>query len=493
MQSKRDQVQAHMFVMGRLNSGMLMAEPDAPESPLARTSRGLAIGVVIALLIGAGAFVFGLLSPGGNDSWRSGNALIVNKDTGARYLYLDGRLRPVRNFASARLLGGKDLAAVAVGTKSLADTPIGAPVGIEGAPDSVPGADRLERGAWRVCSVTTAGNSGAAPDGRADQTVLTVGGDRSADHSLSTREAALLKGPDGTLHLMWRGSRLRLDKAGGAARSLGYGSATPRPVSAAFLDALPTGPDLAPPDVPGRGEPGPSLGDSATTVGQLFQVQVPGGSTTWHVLGSKGLQPLTETAAALLLGDPKTRALAYGEKPPQVRTLGSDVLGRHLAPGGATAQAELPDSPPRLAEVPDGMTLCAVVEPADSGGTKVSSALVPTSALTPLTQRTGERAAAACNPVDGIVVPPRRGALVRVLGAGGGPLGDTTYLVAENGIKYRVRGEEALSALGYTAQDAVALPSPLPAMLPTGPELSPDAAAGATAARTTTAACTGRS
>ncbi|MBZ9640754.1 type VII secretion protein EccB, partial [Streptomyces sp. PSKA30] len=469
MQSKRDQVQAHMFVMGRLNSGMLSAEPDAPESPLARTSRGLAIGVVIALVVGAGAFVFGLLSPGGKDSWRSGNALVVNKDTGARYLYLEGRLRPVRNFASARLLGGEDLTVVTVGTRSLADTPVGAPVGIEGAPDSVPGSDRLERGAWRVCSVTDAETSGMTRDGVVNGTVLTVGGDRSADRALSTREAALLRGPDGTLHLMWRGSRLRLDKAGGAAKSLGYGSVTPRPVSTAFLDALPIGPDLAPPDVPGRGERGPTLGGAPTTVGQLFRVQVPGGSTTWYVLGRKGLQPLTETGAALLLGDPRTRALAYDGKAPQVRTLGSDVLGRHLAPGGVRAAAGLPDSPPRLAEVSDGMTVCTVVEPGASGGTKVSGALVPVSALTPLAERTSERAAPACNPVDGIVVPPRRGALVRVLGAGGGELGDTTYLVTENGIKYRVFGEEASAALGYTAQDAIALPSPLLAMLPTGP------------------------
>lgn len=33
MQSKRDQVQAHTFMMGRLSSGLLTADPDAPESP----------------------------------------------------------------------------------------------------------------------------------------------------------------------------------------------------------------------------------------------------------------------------------------------------------------------------------------------------------------------------------------------------------------------------------------------------------------------------
>lgn len=38
MQSRRDQVQAHLFVMSRLASGMLRAEPDAPDTPTGRTT-----------------------------------------------------------------------------------------------------------------------------------------------------------------------------------------------------------------------------------------------------------------------------------------------------------------------------------------------------------------------------------------------------------------------------------------------------------------------
>ena len=35
-----------MFVMGRLTSGMLRADPDAPESPQGRTNRGIAMSVL---------------------------------------------------------------------------------------------------------------------------------------------------------------------------------------------------------------------------------------------------------------------------------------------------------------------------------------------------------------------------------------------------------------------------------------------------------------
>ncbi|MGO4759774.1 type VII secretion protein EccB, partial [Streptomyces sp. 2MCAF27] len=94
MQNKRDQVQAHMFLMGRLTSSMLRSDPDAPESPQGRTNRGVAIGIIIAILLAAGAFVIGLISPGKTDSWRSSGDLIVDKSSGARYLFLGGRLRP---------------------------------------------------------------------------------------------------------------------------------------------------------------------------------------------------------------------------------------------------------------------------------------------------------------------------------------------------------------------------------------------------------------
>ncbi|MFD0567150.1 hypothetical protein ACFQ2M_38235 [Kitasatospora saccharophila] len=40
MQSRRDQVQAHLFVMGRVAAGVLRAEPDAPDTPVGRTNRG---------------------------------------------------------------------------------------------------------------------------------------------------------------------------------------------------------------------------------------------------------------------------------------------------------------------------------------------------------------------------------------------------------------------------------------------------------------------
>ncbi|MFJ3672572.1 type VII secretion protein EccB [Streptomyces sp. NPDC090106] len=482
MQSKRDQVQAHSFVMGRLTAGMLLAEPDAPDTPLSRTTRGVFIGVLIAVLISAGAVVFGLISPGNKTSWKTPGTLVINKETGARYLYLGGRLRPLRNYASALLIGGNDIATSTVATASLRDTPVGRPVGIPGAPESVPSAADLDRNAWLVCA------TGAA--GTAARTALVAGAPVEST-GLGAEQAFVVEGPDRTGYLVWQGSRLRLDKKSGAAVSLGYGSVTPRPVSAAFLDALVAGPDLVAADVPGRGTAGPSLDGTAATVGQVFQAEVPGSDEhPYYLLRQEGLVPLTATQAALVLGDHQTRDKAYGGQAPRALPLGADGLKQHLAPGaeGRSPAAEgLPVTPPKAATVATGMSACVGVEP-DGAGTKVTTLLAPTNALAPVTQPPAETAR-ACLTADAVVVRPGHAVLVRALGAGGSPMGTTTYLVADTGAKYRVPTAKALTALGYSEGQVTSLPSSLVSMLPTGPDLDPEAASGAVSPVTTPARC----
>lgn len=310
MQNKRDQVQAHMFLMGRLTSSMLRSDPDAPESPQGRTNRGIAIGIIVAILVAVGAFVVGLVSPGRQTSWQTSGDLVVDKDTGARYLYLDGRLRPVRNYTSAKLLGGAGLATTTVSTSSLKGTPRGTPVGIEGAPDELPAPKDLSQAPWQVCVTETPGSGGTAT-----VTTLAVGLDGGGDR-LGRDQGLLAAGPDGSDYLIWQGSRLRIDRESAAGEALGYASVRPVPVSAAFLNALPAGPDLVAPAVERAGSAGPELGGRPTRVGQLFTLAVPGADERHYVLRPDGLAPLTATELALLLADPRTRATAYGGATP---------------------------------------------------------------------------------------------------------------------------------------------------------------------------------
>ncbi|WP_299531689.1 type VII secretion protein EccB [uncultured Streptomyces sp.] len=458
MQSRRDQVQAHMFVMGRLTSGMLRTDPDAPESPQGRTNRGIAMGIVVAVLLSAGAFVFGLLKPGTTDAWREAGSLVVDEDTGSSYLFQDGRLRPVRNYASARLLAGADMKTVTVRSASLEGTPHGTPVGITGAPDSLPVAGKTDTGPWQVCQDPAGG------------AVTLAVGSGPAGAGLGAGEALVVAGPDDAEYLVWRGSRLRLDGEGGAAKALGYGSAPRATVGAAFLGALPSGPDLTAPQAPGLGEDGPVVDGEPTRIGQIFEVTVPGADGRYYQMRREGLAPVTATGAALALGDPSVREKAYAGARAAATRIGTDALPSGTG-SAAAVDGQVPDVPPEPVAVAPGTAVCAQVT-ASAAGTRVAVALVAAGSLGPVAQAPPEGLLPACVPVDRITVRPGGGALVHALGADGRDVGGTVYLVTDTGMKYRVSSSESLAALGHAAGAALRLPSTLLAMLPTGPDLS---------------------
>ncbi|MFJ9562774.1 type VII secretion protein EccB [Streptomyces fuscichromogenes] len=483
MQSRRDQVQAHMFVMGRITTSMLRSDPDAPESPQGRTNRGTVVGVVIAVLMCAGAFVLGLISPGTSSSWRDGQSLVIDKQTGSRYLYLGGRLRPVRNYASALLIGGSSLASVTVSTASLDGTAHGRPVGTSGAPDSLPSAARLDTGPWQVCS--------SVPDAAAGSSLATTlaVGTGAVGTALGSDQALLVAGPDANDYLVWQGSRHRIDTSNGAMDALGYGTHTPLPVSAAFLDALAAGPDLAAPDTPGMGAAGPTLDGRHTRVGQVFEVAVLGSAPQYYQLRQGGLTPVTTTVADLLLGDPQVRQKAYGGGRATATGLDTGALTGNMASrsdgNDDSGPGTLPQSPPRLLAAGQGQDACVRVQPG-SAGLQISVAVADDADLGPAAEPT-PGALDACVPVDRITVRPGGGALVRALAADGRAKGGTVYLMTDTGMKYLVSSAGALKALGYIAGQAEGLPSSLLSMLPTGPNLSTaDASAGRAVATTPT-------
>ena len=76
---------------------------------------------LIAALAVAGFAVLAIVAAGGGaTAWRKPGTLILDKQTGTRYVLAAGQLRPVLNYASARLLLGAKLTVDSVPTKSLA-------------------------------------------------------------------------------------------------------------------------------------------------------------------------------------------------------------------------------------------------------------------------------------------------------------------------------------------------------------------------------------
>lgn len=61
MQTQRDHVHAYAFQAGRLSAALLTGEASYLEAPARRAKTGLVLGLVVALLIGAGFFLYGLI------------------------------------------------------------------------------------------------------------------------------------------------------------------------------------------------------------------------------------------------------------------------------------------------------------------------------------------------------------------------------------------------------------------------------------------------
>jgi hypothetical protein len=106
MQTQRDHVHAHQFQMARMSSALMLGDPSMAENPMRRTSLGLVAGVVISLLAVVAFGVYGWIVPGGKTSWRKAGAIIVEKETGTRYVFLNGTLYPTLNMASAMIITG---------------------------------------------------------------------------------------------------------------------------------------------------------------------------------------------------------------------------------------------------------------------------------------------------------------------------------------------------------------------------------------------------
>jgi len=499
VQTRRDQVQAHSFVAGRLVSAMLRAEPDAPNTPMRRFTVGAFSSVLIGIVLVAGFGIFGYLKPGGNKAFREPGALIVEKETGARYVFIDGELKPVLNFASAKLILGNELRVVTASRNSLKGVPHGLPVGIESAPDFLPDAAKLtspQSRDWQICSALKPDISGQ------DRPFVTLRiGEPATGPALGGDQALIVATADGTRYLAWQNRRLRIaDEA--ALGALGYGSARQYRVGPAWINALPAGPDLRAPDIAGRGEDGPQIDGLPTLIGQLFKVEGTGTQEQYFLATRTGLASVTATGAALILGDARTKQAYPGMA---VAALPLDPAALAGAPRTDLAVFDpgLPPAPPRAA---DGDVPCLQITIGGEKGADVRVAVTgtgdptgplalrksvgdgpgqpggparpvdPGPALPPGPLGPGQTTGGASGGLaDQITVAPGAGLLIRDLPAPGVVSG-TQSLLVDTGVRYPLPDDQVVDTLGYGDVAAVPVPTTLLALIPAGRPLDPDQA-----------------
>lgn len=463
MQNRRDQVQAHTFVVGRLVSALLRAEPDAPMTPLRRFIVGVIGGVVLGALVVAGFGIYGVFSPGGNTSWQSGGVLVVEKESGARYVVVDGVLRPVINYTSARLILGEEPSVVRVSRNSLKAVPHGLAVGIVGAPDYLPDPSDLDARDWQVCSTQRADLTGAK------RPFVTVQIGQTGRHrSAGPDEGMLVRTPAGQLYLAWHNQRFRLSSPAVLA-ALGYSAAPQLPAGWSWINALPAGPDLAAEDVLARGTAGPTINGRTSVVGHMFRVVSDTGAPSQHfVMLDDGLSPLTPLGAALMLADPGTRS-AYPDGFVAVADLSPASLAQAPKSAISSANPDLPGQPPSLMPLNAGEAPCLRLTMTQSGPQVVIGAGDAAPAA--------ESAPFGADPAQGdwVEVSGGKGLLIRELPAPGIADG-TLYLLVDNGVRYPIPDVATADLLGYDGVTPAPVPALLLALVPSGRPLDRDAA-----------------
>ncbi|MFS2292470.1 type VII secretion protein EccB [Actinomadura hallensis] len=471
MQSRRDLYQAHRLMIQRVGLALLQGEPDVAESPMRRLSVGAFAGVMVGLLIVAVFGIWGLLSPGGAKGLDEPGKLIIEKETGTKYIYDAGtrKMFPVANYASALLALDSDSAPErrSVSRKSLAKFERGAMIGIPGAPDSLPDDDQLVRGPWSVCTREAAG-----PTGLKRQVTALAAGREVGGRRLGGGEAVVVRS-GGTSWVVWKDHRMQLTVPANQVTALTGGPAAVE-VPATWLNAIPAAGNFGSPQVPRRGEKVPGPRDGEARVGQVFKADTgAGGQALWYVMLPDGLSQINETQAQLLLRDVETAKAYPGE---QVRPLPTDVpSAQQRASATRLLDNSLPPALPKFVDWDTSTPLCAVFPV----GSSTARLTVGGSLPAPSAGALGSGTAGASGTIDQMVLPPGGAALMSLVPAGGdtSTVGDggsgSLSLVNDQGVRFALPSPEVAKKLGYDAGKAAPVPSSVVHLIPQGPALDP--------------------
>ena len=467
MASKRDQLQAHRFLIQRVLSALVTRETDPEQPPLRRPRLAGAGSLLIAAVVLAGWAVYGFVVPGGNRAWRTGDAVIVVKETGARYVYLDGRLHPVLNYTSALLALGRPGKTRTVSRKSLAGVARGPRIGIPDAPDALPEPAGVQRTGWSLCSAPGADETGTT----VDDSVLLAGTEPAGGQPLGDA-ALLVEVPEvGDRYLIWRGHRHRIRGSDAVPVGLALRAPAPIRVGPAVVDVLAAGDPIAPIRLRDAGRPSSAVPRRPDLrAGQLVVAQTAGDAVQHYLVTAERLRPVSALQFDIQLADGRT-ARAYP---------GAEPVGLPLTLTAA-AGARLEASPPVPAVAPPAQrpafaasaaTICVTYDAgAAEARVRVGATLPPASATVP----TGGRTAGGLPLADRVYVPPGRAALAEVLPAAGAVTG-TLVLVTDQGRGYPLAGPDVLTVLGYGRITPARLPAGLVTRMPLGSVLDPAAA-----------------
>jgi type VII secretion protein EccB len=291
--SNRDQNSGHLFYNRRLRAAITRFSVRMKHDDR-KQQAAVALSIVL-VLIGLGWMaLLHVMKPAGLVGQ---SAIIGDRDTGAVYAKINGRLYPALNLTSARLAIGNAGAPTWVKSSEIAKYPTGPMIGIPGAPDGLP-ITASAVSAWSVCDTAATRGSGTPP------VVTTIAGQLSpSGRSAAMAPAqAILATHKGAAYVIWRGQRSRIDPTDRSVTfnlGLDPGVTYPVEISNALFDAMPTTEPLVLPMIPGHGTPSRWLPGSA--VGSVLETRDASGTVNgFYVLLSAGVQKITSFVADLL-------------------------------------------------------------------------------------------------------------------------------------------------------------------------------------------------
>ncbi|MET8229756.1 type VII secretion protein EccB [Micromonospora sp. NPDC005298] len=463
MRTRRDQVQAYRFVTRRIVSALLSGDPETTNLPMRRLGMAVFGSVIAAAVVLGGVGAYGQLT--GNTAPLEDKTLVIERETGATYVFTGGQLYPALNYTSARLiLNVADPTVRTMSQASLRDRPRGRTLGIVGAPDALPDRKSLTGLPWSVCDVPD------PADPQRSRTRVVI--DRALPGGTPLGDRAVLVTVDGQRYLLTGDARLQVLGGDQTIAALRMPNATQLRVGQQLLNAVPTGPPLRKPTLPGEGDrSGLSVGDRPSTIGQVFQA-----AGRYYVLTREGLVSITEITALLMISGGG-----------QITDITPDQAGRLLTEQRVEEDG-LPETLPNLYPARAGQTtLCATYRAGTGGGPPITTLEVFDRAPAELTATdpgpvpVRQTARDAVRTAEAVLLPGGKGVLAQAApGAGtsgSGAAGSTVYLISPQGVRYPLASTETMAVLGYAGVTPLAVPGALLALIPTGPTLDPEDAA----------------
>ncbi|BBY03537.1 type VII secretion protein EccB [Mycobacterium seoulense] len=466
--SNRDQNSGHLFYNRRLRAATTRFSVRMKHDDRKQTA-ALVLSILLVAIAAGWMMLLNVLKPTGAVGQ---SAIIGDRDSGAIYARIDGRLYPALNLTSARLATGTANPPTWVKRSEIAKYPTGPLIGIPGAPAAMP-VNRGAISAWAVCDTAGRPRSGEKPVVTSIAGTLDGGG-RAAPLA---DDAGVLVTFEGSTYVIWGGKRSQVDPASRAITlSLGLdpGVTSPVEISRALYDGLPATEPLRVPDVPQAGAP--STWVSGSQVGAVLQAQTAGGGKQFYVLLPDGVQKITSFVADLLRS-----ANSYGSTAPRVVT--PDVLV-NIPQVNSLAVDYYPTKRLNFVDTAANPTTCVGWE---KGSTDPQARVVIYNGrglpvysylddrIVHLVRDDRNPGSVVANQV--LVLPGAANFVTSTSGVITSDSRESLFWVSDNGVRFGIAAnDDTMRALGLDAASAVQAPWPLLRTFAAGPALSREAA-----------------